>query len=181
MGATKLRYASEGPFVQNEDGGFAKPGEGFQTRRVMVSSASPAEFGSAPVPITSTYLALDNVQLGMRYRAAAELHIQKTEFWTATGTATFSAQYSANEGANWTTFFTQAITYGGTSAHDWDDQADVYMQTVPVLGSALTGVVEGSSIEVRWLQVVTGGPTNIGDRLVYAGSPSYVASLIEEL
>lgn len=181
MGATKLRYASEGPFVENEDGGFAKPGVGFQTRSVFVSSntsLSPISTSLNTVPITSTVAELENVQLSMRYRAALELHLMKTDAWTATGTVAFGFQYSADEGTTWTTWFTQTITYGGQAAHTADDQADVYIQTIPVLGTALTGVAEEDTLQVRVLKVLASG---VDEEIDYRGNPSYVLQFIEEL
>lgn len=178
MGESRLRYAPMGPFVTNPEGGGATPGQGFQTRAVFAVAENLSPIATAQNTVSLISASLADVKTNVRYRAAIEVHAGLTTNWTTTGTVAWTFEYSADAGANWTTFFTQEITYGLTDGAN-NLPADAYIQTVPFLGSALTGVSPGDTLAVRVRAVLGGGGSD--NAMVFTGSPDAVLQLLEQL
>ena len=182
MGARKLRYAADGPFVENTEGGGASPAEGFQTRAVWLTATPITSLATASngTPLTSDSPVMGDVRGNLRYRVDLVLHAQKTDAWTATATVAWTFQYSADGGANWTTWQTLTYTYGGLATHDMPENVTEVLRTTPVLASTLTGVSDGDSLQVRVLGVLSSGTVD-GEFTFVGQDPAYILQLIEEL
>lgn len=180
MGATKLRYAADGPFVQNAEGGAATPGNGFQTRRLSVPITGLAALStSLNTGALFTASWLPDIDLNKRYHVDLVLHAQKTDAWTATGTVAWTFQYSADAGSTWTTFHTSTFTYGGEAAHDMTENVTETIKSTPLLASTFTGVEQGDDLIFRVRAVLSGGEDNA---FSFAGmAPQGILDIVEEL
>jgi hypothetical protein len=176
MGATKLRIPADGPFVQNADGAFFIPGDGFVMRHESSNGGAPSPLsGTGDTTVTSP-LVFGDVQLAAHYEMAIELQVDIGDGW-ATNTVTTEFQYSTDNAA-WTTFFTNPIEYGATVTTGTRQQFTYSQKCPPVQGSALTGVAEGDTLYFR--AIMSKGAAGDGE-FAFAGAPAIFGEIWESL
>jgi hypothetical protein len=104
MEARKIRISPSGPFLTNDEGGFAIPGPGFQLRLAETKATcggniddTPAELGSGNLRAT-----LENCSPDLQYKASAQINT----WYQSNGsdiTLTVALQRSIDAGATWLT------------------------------------------------------------------------------
>jgi hypothetical protein len=175
-----LRVPDHGPYVTSDAGGQATPGTGFQTRYAAFIATDVLARATAnnATPLTTGFPSLASVQTNLRYRPELLMWLTKTDSWTSTGTVAWTFQYSADAGVTYTTWVTQTVTYGGEAAHDISENVTEKIQPLATLGSALTGVADGDTLQLRVLGVLAGG---VDGAIEFRSTVDARIALIEEL
>jgi hypothetical protein len=173
MEPRKIRISPSGPFLQNDEGGFAVPGPGFQLRLAEKKATCggsitfvASELGSEALRVT-----LPDCSPDLNYKASAQINT-----WEQTNgspvTLTFSIQRSVDAGATWTTVKSDVFL---ANASDQSMMAVVNAELA--LGSAAWGLTTpGQEVIVRAI-VKTGVDGDVATMPTFQGFISFAELL----
>lgn len=155
-----LRISPSGEPILNDDGGGFVPGEGMVMRAALASANIADGFsvsGTGVIEIKddpSTALApfmrpsFENCQLGTRYGAELVVTLRTQDSWN-TAVVTLAVDGSIDDGVSWIPLTATAFVVPGVSGAGNGNQNTCDVEVPGILGSDITGLVDGGSLTLR--------------------------------
>lgn len=166
MERRKLRIAPSGPFLENDDGGFAIPGTGFQLRLDETKATCggnitnvASELGSGGLRAT-----LANCSPTLNYKASAQINTWEQVNGTDIE-ITVAIQRSIDGGSTWTTVGSDTFESGGS------DSASMAVANVELSNGAVNWglTAEGQTMVIRAMVQVTSEITDAAAMPTFQG------------